>query len=208
MAKKSVSGEIRNKEKTKQKLLHAVGKIITAKGHSKVKVNTVAEVSGVNKRLIYDYFGGLDGLIDAYISQVDYWSRLRNADSMIKEDNGQQFTTDMLLGLFDAMQKDKEMQKIIVWELSEYRRSLRAAADKREEDGELIFGSVIDPYFGNHAGRFRAITALLISGAYYLTIHTEVNGGTFCGLDLKSENGRNEIREAIRFVIKQAYETV
>jgi hypothetical protein len=47
--------------------------------------------------------------------------------------------------------------------------------------------------------------ALLISGIYYLNIHTGVNGSTFCGLDLKSDNGRDEIKNAIDFVIGQAY---
>jgi AcrR family transcriptional regulator len=205
MAKRVVQGEIRNKEKTKQKLLNAVGKLLKTKGHAAVKVNAVASASGVNKRLIYEYFGGLDGLIDEYIKQQDYWKTLKDTHIIDEADNGKQFIIDMLNGQFDALRGNKALQKMIVWELSEGRKSLKANAMEREEYGNQIFSEVMDVYFGKNAERFRAIMALLISGIYYLNIHTGVNGSTFCGLDLKSDNGRDEIKNAIDFVIGQAY---
>ncbi len=48
--------------------------------------------------------------------------------------------------------------------------------------------------------------ALLISGAYYLNIHTAANGSTFCGLDMKSEDGRSEIEKAIIDIVDFAYQ--
>ncbi|WP_317125939.1 hypothetical protein [Chryseobacterium bernardetii] len=70
-----------------------------------------------------------------------------------------------------------------------------------------MFKNITDPYFGeDKAKRFRAIMALLISGAYYLNIHTAANGSTFCGLDMKSEDGRSEIEKAIIDIVDFAYQ--
>nr|WP_305051435.1 hypothetical protein [Elizabethkingia bruuniana] len=49
MARKVVDGPIRNKEKTKQKLLNAVGKILATKGYSELKVSKIATVAGLDK---------------------------------------------------------------------------------------------------------------------------------------------------------------
>ena len=113
----------------------------------------------------------------------------------------------MVQGLFDEMQGNEALQKMILWELSEFRQTLRDNTDQRERDGNQIFETVMDPYFKEHAPRFRAVMAMLISSAYYMNIHTDVNGSTFCGLDLKTEKDRNEMKDAMAFVLEKLYES-
>ena len=64
MERKAVAGNIRNKERSKEKFLEAVGKILETKGYSGLKVNDIAATAGVDKKMIYNYFGGTDQLID------------------------------------------------------------------------------------------------------------------------------------------------
>ena len=45
---------IRNKEKTKQKLINAVGKLLRKEGFHAIKINRIAETAGVGKQLIYN----------------------------------------------------------------------------------------------------------------------------------------------------------
>jgi len=206
MIRKIIQGEIRNKEKTKEKLIKAVGTILQTKGFSFIKVNTIAAESGVNKRLIYEYFGGIEGLIDAYISKQDYWSFLKGNLVIDAEDNGKQVALDVIKGQFEEMRTNKELQKMMLWELSENRKSLCENANNRELFGNQILSTFGDPYFKENAGRFRAIMALLISGVNYLNIHSDINGSTFCGLDLKTEQDRQNILNAIDFIINQAFE--
>ncbi|RYF76746.1 MAG: TetR/AcrR family transcriptional regulator, partial [Cytophagaceae bacterium] len=49
---------VRNKEKSKQRLLDAVGKLLKSKGYAALKVNDIAATAGLDKKLIYKYFGG------------------------------------------------------------------------------------------------------------------------------------------------------
>ncbi|GAB3496908.1 TetR/AcrR family transcriptional regulator [Spirosoma knui] len=61
----------RNRAETEQRLIRAVGQIISTEGYDQIGINRIASRSGVNKILIYRYFGGLEGLLDAYTRQVN-----------------------------------------------------------------------------------------------------------------------------------------
>ncbi|MCH5685732.1 TetR/AcrR family transcriptional regulator [Niabella sp. W65] len=49
MKRKIVEGPIRSKEKSKQKLLNAVGKLLKTKGYTGLKVNDIAATAGLDK---------------------------------------------------------------------------------------------------------------------------------------------------------------
>lgn len=198
---------IRNKEKSKERFLGAVGKILMTKGFSALKINYIAEVAGLDKKLIYKYFGGLDQLLDEYLLAKDFWSNIEDKSVPNKvTDGGKAFTEGMLLQQYEQMSGDPELQKIILWRLSEHRKSLATLLEQQERTGELLFGNFTDPFFGKQAGSYRAVAAILVSGIYYLNLHAAVNTGTFCGIDLNSEAGRQQIREALSFLNKQAFE--
>ncbi|WP_294204787.1 TetR/AcrR family transcriptional regulator [uncultured Chryseobacterium sp.] len=207
MPRKVVQGPIRDKEKTKQKLLAAVGKILRVKGYSGLKVSKIAAVAGFDKKLIYEYFGSTEKLIDEYIRSQDYWSRLdKEPIDVDMSDGGQELSKMAILSQYDSLKKNKELQKIILWGLSESKPFLKKIADQREEIGEELFTNIVDPHFKEDASRYRAITALVISGVYYLNMFTGHNTSTFCGINVKSEEGRKEIEMAIEEIIDSAYE--
>lgn len=208
MERKITEGPLRNKERSKQKFLTAVGKILRTKGFSALKVNEIAKTAGLDKKLIYDYFGGTDQLIDEYIQSRDFWSNVKSEENMDITDGGRAFSKAMLTSQFDYVYKDKELQKIILLGITENRSSLKRLAEKREEEGDLLFKNICDPFFGAQSARYRAIVALLVSGIYYLDIYASTNSQTFCGLDLSSKEGRTEIEDALSFIIDQAYAQV
>jgi len=207
MARKVVQGPIRDKEKTKQKLLGAVGKILRTKGYSGLKVSKIAAVAGFDKKLIYEYFGSTEKLIDEYIRTQDYWSKM-NQDNIEVDisDGGRELSKMAILNQYEHIKKNKELQKIILWGLSESKPILKKIADEREEMGEMLFKNIVDPYFQDKSTRYRAIAAVLVSGAYYLNLYTAHNASMFCGIDLKSEEGRKEIEKAITEIIDFAYD--
>ena len=205
MPRKVVQGPIRDKEKTKQKLLNAVGKILKTKGYSGLMVSKIAAVAGFDKKLIYEYFGSTDKLIDEYIKSQDYWSRFELGDDADLSDGGKQMAKIAVGKQFDDLKKNKELQKILVWEMSESRPILKKLMDQREEVGEALFKNITDPHFGNRSEEFRAIAALLVAGSYHLNMFTAHNGSTFCGIDMKSEDGRQKIKKAIEDIIEFAY---
>lgn len=206
MPRKVVQGPIRDKEKTKQKLLAAVGKILRVKGYSGLKVSKIAAVAGFDKKLIYEYFGSTEKLIDEYIKSQDYWTKVNQNIEVDLSDGGKELSKLAVLNQFDSLKKNKELQKIILWELSESKPMLRKLVEQREEVGSMLFEHITDPYFGEDATRYRAIMALIISGAYYLNLYTGYNASKFCGIDLKTEDGRGEIEKAITELIEFAYQ--
>ncbi|MFL9832854.1 TetR/AcrR family transcriptional regulator [Chryseobacterium terrae] len=205
MPRKVVQGPIRDKEKTKQKLLNAVGKILKTKGYSGLMVSKIAAVAGFDKKLIYEYFGSTDKLIDEYIKSQDYWSRFELGADVDLSDGGKEMSKLAILNQFENLKKNKELQKILVWEMSESRPILKKLFDQREEVGEELFKNITDPHFGEKSVNFRAIAALLVAGSYHLNMFTAHNATTFCGIDMKSEEGRQEVKNAIEDIIDFAY---
>jgi len=121
-------------------------------------------------------------------------------------DGGQELSKLAVLNQFESLKKNKELQKIILWELSESKPMLRKLVEQREEAGGMLFENITDPYFGEDATRYRAIMALIISGAYYLNLYTGYNANKFCGIDMKSDEGRQEVEKAIVELIDFAYQ--
>ncbi|MFC3157419.1 TetR/AcrR family transcriptional regulator [Chryseobacterium arachidis] len=161
MPRKVVQGPIRDKEKTKQKLLAAVGKILRTKGYSGLKVSKIAAVAGFDKKLIYEYFGSTEKLIDEYIRSQDYWSKTNEENLHVDiSDGGKELSKVAILNQFEHIKKNKELQKIILWGLSESKPILKKVADEREEMGEQLFTHIVDPHFKDQSMRYRAIAAL------------------------------------------------
>jgi len=209
MERKPAGGAIRNTERSKEKFLSAVGKILKTKGYAGLKINDIAKVAGVDKKMIYTYFGGLDGLIDEYIRTQDFWSNV-HADMASEpiDDGGKTFTKEVFLSQFDYLSKNKELQKVLLWRLSEERKSLRKLTDEQEENGEKLFSQITDPHFGEHAEKFRAVSAVLVAGMYYLNMYAEHNGSVFSGIDLKTDDGRKAIKDAVSFLIDKTYDVL
>ena len=63
----------RNKEQTKHSLVNAVGTVLSESGFSGLGVNAVAKAAGVDKVLIYRYFGSFDALCLAFAQSSDFW---------------------------------------------------------------------------------------------------------------------------------------
>ncbi|THV56454.1 TetR/AcrR family transcriptional regulator [Chryseobacterium candidae] len=212
MERKSVAGSIRNKERSKKKFLDAVGKILRTKGYTALKVNSIAATAGVDKKMIYSYFGGIDGLIDEYILSQDFWSKVTIQETeKIKPklyDRGKSFIEEMLLSQFDYVYSSKEVQKLILWRLSEPRKSLKKLTETQEQNGEYIFKLLMDSHFKNNAEHVRSIMAIMFSGLYYLNMYAAMNGSIFCGIDVDCPKGRDKIRKAISFMLHHTYKSL
>lgn len=209
MKKEAARDSGRNKVQTKQRFLDAVEEILITKGVTALKVNDIAKTAGLDKKLIYKYFGGTDQLIDEFILTKDFWSNVKGEkvpDAIT--DGGYEFVEKMLLSQFDYVAKDKAFQKLLLWRLTEQRESLQKLTDAQEANGETLLQSITDPHFGGQSAQFRAIMAVLIAGTYYLDLYATVNGSVFCGIDLEAEKGKEEIRKALSFLLKSTYKNL
>lgn len=209
MAKEKAVPKERNKDKSMQKLLDAVGSVLRTEGYPGLKVNNIAATANLDKKLIYRYFGNTEGLLNAYIRSQDFWSNVKSdEEDDPRLDGGKKFTEKMLLKQLEYVSQNTELQKIILWRLSEEKEALKKLTDAQEANGEMLFKGITDPHFKEKATDFRAITAILISGIYYLNLYAEVNGSVFCGIDLKTAEGNAKIQQALSFLIGETYKNL
>ena len=208
--RKVSSGPLREKSRTMHKLITAVGEVIQQQGYAGLNISNISKTAGVDRKLVYTYFDSLDNLIETYIRQKDYWNtKAKQVIERLSADP-QRINADemsaLLQGQFDALLADKSLQKIIHWEIGEKNDILRRLADSREETGERLLRHLD----GNSGAEekdvdLRATLALQVGGLYYLALHAESNGSTFCGIDITQVQGKERIKKALDILIHDAF---
>jgi AcrR family transcriptional regulator len=195
---------MKNKEETKRKLVDAVAEIFRKEGYAGLGVNKVAKIAGVDKKLIYRYFGGFEQLVESYVVETDYWMQfadhMRQLSVPENLDETKNLIRDVLKNQFIYFYSDVEMQQLILWELSTNSNLMRSIHRTRETMGQH-FLELTDPYFAESKVSFRAVAALLVGGIYYTILHTRHNGGMFSDVNLASDTGRQDMLNAIDQVI-------
>lgn len=205
--RKVTDGPIKNKERTKQKLIQAVGQIFEKEGYAGLNTVKIARASKVDRKLIYLYFGSLENLIEHYFMERDFWippyneyiSKLLIQNQPLTREN----ILTILKGQLENMMINKIFQKTILWEISEKNKLTRAISDERENVGEQLFKLTK----GHSNTDLRAILALQIAGIYYLALHAKMNGSTFCGIDINQPEGKKRIEKALAQILADTYTT-
>lgn len=208
MPRKVTDGEFRNKERTKLKLINAVGEIIRTQGYTKLGVNNIARQAQVSKKLIYTYFDTVDNLIEIYIKQKDYWVSLdERVNELVKIndfDRGKTLALETLQGLFEHLLNNVEVRKIILWEISEHSDIMKDVSAKREKLGSQLF-TLTDPIFEKSEVDIKAIYAILLGGIYYLSLHSNATGGPFCEVDIKDQKDKQRIYKSLENIIEWTF---
>lgn len=210
MSRKITSGPIRNKERTKLKLLTSVGSILKKDGFTGLNVSNVAKKANVHRKLIYDYFGGMENLVKEYLNSKDFFKvSLDQIDEIIeasKDDFGKKMSYTLLEHQFDSLMENEEMRKIINWGLSENLKPLVELNRERERLGEEFFSRITDDHFKDKDKNIRAIEGILVAGIYYLTLQAKMSGETMCGIDINTAEGKAEIKKALKQIVEWAYD--
>lgn|SRR5690606_8622913 len=205
MARKIYNGEKNNKERTMNKLIQGVGTVLEKSGYTALTIANIARAAGVDRKLVTLYFGSVENLIETYIKRKDYWISLEQDTVKIE----QNLTTDEIRGLLEGMllnqmenfSENTEMQKAILWEISEHSDIMSHVAQSREKLSSQLF-PIADTQLKGKDVDLRAITSVLVAGIYYLVLHSKATESTFCEIDLKSQEGMGSIREAIKKILK------
>lgn len=188
----------RDKDSTKQKLIDATGRVILRDGFKGIGINSIAKEAGVDKVLIYRYFNDLDGLLKEYVTQKDYYSSLPvnipdNIDDTLK------FANDIFLGQLRTIIENKELQEILLWELSSTSEVATVIAAKREKSGvELL--KKINKIISFKNNDIPAHTAIIIGGVYYLALRSRT-ATMFNGIDLSNPKGWKRIEKSISYLV-------
>lgn len=189
---------IRNKEITKEKLIKAVGKVVAEVGFQQLGVNLVAREAGVDKKLIYRYFGGLQGLVAAYGKTLDFWP---SAEELLGGDRDAvaRMEPHEIMALFfkrymRAILRRPYTLEILAWEAIERNELTRALEEVRAQSA-LEFFELME----NDPPEDVDLTALVIimAGAVnFLAVRSRIHK-TLGGVDLQSDEGWQRIERTI-----------
>jgi len=208
--RKRPQGEFRDKERTKMKLLQAVGEIIRTEGYTALGVNKISHKAGVNKKLIYRYFDNVDSLIEKYVREKDYWASLFDNTGIAEIDLsniGHHTFSDLLDKQLDTLYDSEELKNILLWEISENNALIRELAGVRENRASELL-KLSDSFFDKTSIDLRALTALQTAGIYYLILHARHSGDAFCEIDMNTEEGKNRIKQIITQINTWAFKEV
>ena len=194
MTKKRYQGASNDKERSTQKLIDAVGTIIKTKGYTGLSVTNISKAAGLDRRLITLYFGSVDNLIETYVRGKDYWlAASGDAVEMIEKNSGEntrQILDCLLQNQLDYFFKEEEMQKIVLWQISQGSQIMKEVSEERERFGSHFFALSDRELEGKNID-LRAVSALLVAGIYYLVLHAKSTDTLFCEIDI-NRPGRNE----------------
>lgn len=208
MSRKAYNGSKHSKERSMEKLIDAVGTIIRTQGYTGLSAYNIGKIAGVNRNLINHHFGSLDSLIETYVRKKDYWVEAAgNASELMeesKETNTCKILETLLVNQLDYFYKDDEMQKIVLWQLSQRSNIMFEIAEERERMGKTFFNQA-DPFFHNTNVDLHGVAALLVGGIYYMVLHAKNNDSLFCEIDVNSEDGLKRIKQAIHDILSDTY---
>jgi len=208
MTKKRYQGETNDKERSMQRLLEAVGCVIKEKGYTGLGPTNIAKAAGLSKRLIYFYFGSVDNLIEKYVRSKDYFAGASNGADQLLEQNKESGTCKLLesilISQLEHFNNNEEMQKIILWQISERSQIMFEVAETREKVGTEFF-ELADKELDRKKADLRAVAGLLVGGIYYMVLHAKSNDSLFCEIDVNSQDGINRIKNAIGDILSDTY---
>jgi len=204
-----MSNKTRDRSRTEQKILDAVGRIVKEKDFDALGINAVAEEAGVGKVLIYRYFGSLDGLVREWALRSHYWMSLQSddmtdiADLPFPEVKGA--ADEIFRNQMETMMEDPLMRKIIRWHLSSGHPVSKEIMAQVEERGKELMES-----FKSRCATdldLDVLISLLIGGVYYLTVLSD-QAEVFNGIPLNNEEGRSRLKDGISQFIDLVFRDV
>jgi AcrR family transcriptional regulator len=198
----------RNRASTEQRIINAAIGILSDSGFIGLGINPVAQRAGIDKQLIYRYFGGMDGVIAALGKNLGLW--LTGTAEADDRQPPPVTYAELIARLLDAhivgLRESPLVQRLLAWELVQPGPALKAL--------EAVRSEAVSSWMARTKGNLKApegidapaINALLLAGVHHLVLR-EASIGRFAGLDLTDATGWSRVRAAARSLIFLAYPT-
>jgi AcrR family transcriptional regulator len=193
---------VRDAGATRKRLIKAVGSLLGREGFRAVGVNAVAREAGVDKVLIYRYFGGLPGLIAAFGREGDFWPSMRELAGGDLEVFARlplaERLSELAKNFLRGIRKRPLTQAVMAWEIME-RNELTAELETIREQNIMQF---LDMFYPSDITGvdLNAVSAIIGAGASYLVLRSD-KIRWYSGMDLQSEDDWQRIEKAMEAII-------
>ncbi len=189
----------RNRQTTMERILRAMGDVMAERGTAKAGINAVAARADVNKVLIYRYFGGWNGLLEAYVQRGFFLSMfnekfLETVPDSIPAENRSKVWSEYTIQFMQEFRARKSSQELIRWEMSHGETDLaRRLAEFRDQSYKKLVDKLapyadFDPI---------AITSLMVAAVTHMVL-LSTQRDKVVDIDLQSDAGWERLENAIR----------
>lgn len=190
----------RNREQTEARIVAAVGEVLAREGFTKLGVNAVAKQAGVDKVLIYRYFGGLPQLLQAYGDSGVFWPGVReltgsDESALLALPLAERYAVFMAR-FIDALRARPLTLEILAAEIVE-RNELTAILETEREQWGVEVERLLGGAELRERPEVRGITLLLIAGVQYLLVRSR-KIRIFGGVDLRTDAGWQALKDSVR----------
>jgi AcrR family transcriptional regulator len=194
----------RDADATRERLLCAVGEVLAREGFGAVGVNAIAKQAGVDKVLIYRYFGGLPELLQAWGRSGRFWPSVDELLRSAPPDLLQRPVAERFALFFDhfvdALRARPLTVEILAAELVQPNELTAVLEAEREAWGfeaqRVLGGPEADvPWLQD-------VITLLIAGVQFLLVrarHSRLWGGR----DLHQDATWNHLKQSVRTLALQ-----
>lgn len=169
---------------------------VLKRGFSGSLVSEIIKKAKIEPVVFYNRYHNLEEFFSEFVKGYDYWF-----SDVAKEANKQETPHDQFIALIEGLQEcmieKSVMQELIRWEIAEGNDITKRTASIREMF-TLPLAEKYDNLFKNSGIDFVAIATIIVSGLYYLYLHKDRS--TFCNIDMNTEEGRNRVNQAIKFL--------
>ncbi len=176
---------------TEQRIIDAFEKVLRQQGAEDLGTNSVIKEAGVGKGLLYDYFGGLEGLAEAWVERADFVPSMEDIAGEPLEEFAERSPAERIgqvhVNYATALKKDKLAGRLMAEELmrkSALSKPLQSIRNHIGESHEAFFTSdeaFMDP-------DLTALIFVLQAASNYLALRAQ-HAPVYNGIDISKADG-------------------
>jgi AcrR family transcriptional regulator len=197
---------VRDRGATEARILDAAQAILIAEGSPGFGVNAVARAAGVDKQLIYRYFGGLEGLLEALGERIAAWwqDRLLDETPDTLPASYRELVERLALRLLYVMRTEPLALQSALWELTDTSGLARALSASRSR--------ALGAWMARMRGDLRppegvdapAVNAMVVSAVSFVVLASRTTD-VVIGLPTDDPRTWERIEDALVRLVRGAY---
>jgi len=191
---------VRDRGATEARILAAVGEVLARDGFGGIGINAIAKQAGVDKVLIYRYFGGLPELLTTWGQSGQFWPRL---GEMLGDDPAAfhvlppaERYARFMDNFIDSLRARPLTLEILAAEIAERNELTAILETEREAWGREAARLLGGEDFARRP-ELLGLTNLLIAGVQHLLLRSR-RIRVFGGIDIRSDAGWKTLKASVR----------
>ncbi|MDZ4365405.1 TetR/AcrR family transcriptional regulator [Brevundimonas sp.] len=190
----------RDRSGTEATIVAAAERLLLAQGWTGLNVQTLAAEAGVDRKLIYRYFDGVEGVVARLAQRLDLWlgQALAEEPASTAADYPA-FVRETLIAYLRALRANPLILRLLAWEMAQDTPLLRRMEAARSDVMQAWVRARRPKLRLPPEGDVFALNAVLLAAIQHLALAAQARG-RFAGLDL-DDAGWTRIEAAVERLI-------